>query len=284
MQRPSAEVMSSGLLRVPAEILAIVSDHLTANDLGRLSSTVHCMPAIANRAARRQSERETGLPYAAVLAMLQLSPSSSAAFVYGAACGMATKALVPFSEARVTTGAAIGRINVGGQGTHPSFGPLPPQPGDSWELFFPPVRRGSYVLAAFGGANPYHGILAIEVWLPWGHHPLASYTGDRRELKAGVGEMDWFDRTTVYPSVRTLSVQVPVSGPVKLYGTTQARRNDSSLGYWICLNDMRLVEASEWATLQPNFLSALSSFPGSLQAPMGQGDISELVSSVYAAL
>jgi hypothetical protein len=55
-------------------------------------------------------------------------------------------------------------------------GPLPPRLGDAWRLPLPAVLSpGAYVLACYGGANPFHAAVRLRVRLAVGglHRPAS---------------------------------------------------------------------------------------------------------------
>lgn len=136
-----------------------------------------------------------------------------------------------YRHAQVLKGSPIIDIDLGGRPEHPTFGMLNPSVGDAWSQEMGELRRGRYILALFGGCNPFHGKLQVHV----------ATTTSRNDG----GISDWYCNSNEYLVCKTSEVDIAVSGPVVLHGTVVGR-NERSQGYWICLTQLFLVSIEDW--------------------------------------
>ena len=235
--------MSQTFCDFPTELLHCTLKFLQGKDLAQLSVASILLNISTEPAAAESYAEKTGVvtpwgqyPDGAVTASLFTSFKRSLDYIES----LPNFTRAPFSRAVSSSGGRLSTVCVGSQVGFDAISTMPPNVGDSWVLPLRAVCRGRYVLAFVGGANPYHGLMSVQVTSPVAAVP-----------DLDVGEVDWFeDHITKYPVVKTLEIELSNPGPVNVIGTTIGKNPDSQ-GHWVCLTEVFLVSTEAWSLQGP---------------------------------
>lgn len=129
---------------------------------------------------------------------------------------------------RVRSGSIMSSILIGGESSNEACAQNPPARGNTWELSFV-SSGGPYEICFVGGSNPYHGVCTISI------------DGKR------VGEIDQYDRYTVFPTRLTLRWEGAPPGLHVLCGRVDTK-NPHSRDYFLCLQKIIFTPIAESRT------------------------------------
>jgi hypothetical protein len=149
-------------------------------------------------------------------------------------------------------------------------GPLPPNGRDAWQMKFPPMRApGAYVLAFYGGTNPFHAKVHVRLRLIGGScsNSDSSCTGDDIIFAdSGSRTADACDTTHTSDSFEALDIIVDV-GEVKLvYRDVSKRPFLLSFSYYYTLKRSDYPHLSRHICFlgdQMDWFSDTNSYPAS---------------------